>query len=780
MRLTLRTLLAYRDRVLNPAELHDMHGRVQQSAMAGNLLKRIDALSQRNNILAPPVDGKGLGADANSIAEYLDDTLKGEKVPELERICLESDVQLAELSHCHELLSSALSTSIDVPPALRERIAALGDRAVREKALADRPTGLNVEPEVRQAAIDEARADSRPSDKNFRKDAPHASHTSNGRAASQAAYHARVDDVADSLPEAGSSVASANKDRLVTAQPVAAPMVASRGDSIRPTGLDLEGSHLAHEVPEYLRGRSSDGWRGPLAIGALVAVLCLLVWQSIGSWSSVREMLVRSNNENESKETPAAPSNNNSNNAAANNNSNNSGNNTERDNAPTGDNSAGQAPATNKEANSPTIANGNASVSAPNGNKPATDQPLVPTLPPNGQKNPGNATGAVTQPALEWLPADPESMNAVVFVQRGGTEPTRLQAAQSVASGAQLFVPTASRPKLDLLKGPNWTVCGPTHLLIVTADGDASNVPAIDLQLGKALVTSSNRGNTLRILTPDSQVQLSLADGAQVAIDLSYLQLAHGPVIDRASHPPVLFVAAVQGTVTVQATALKSALNNGVASKTLAAGQALFVSRGQSTEPQAAELPVWLDAASERPVDLKAAEDLAQQLGNGESVLNTLTKLATNRRPETRAMAAQALSLLGNWEWVALPKSTLGDSRDRSYWGPLLDATRQMLAAHPTNVAALEAALAKQDAASSGMRAQMWLGFTQAQLEGDALTKLVDNLDSEQLIDRILAIYQLQRLTGKDLGYQAGEVNRSAVQQWTRELAAGRVQVLKP
>jgi hypothetical protein len=72
----------------------------------------------------------------------------------------------------------------------------------------------------------------------------------------------------------------------------------------------------------------------------------------------------------------------------------------------------------------------------------------------------------------------------------------------------------------------------------------------------------------------------------------------------------------------------------------------------------------------------------------------------------------------------------------------------------------------------------MWIGLTAAQLEGEGTAKLVDVLDSESLLDRILAIYQLQRLTGKDLGYQAGEVNRASVQQWNRELASGRMQLL--
>ena len=69
MRLTLRTLLAYRDGVLGPADREDLHRRIQSSPDVGNLLRRIGAVTQLNEILAPPVLGNGLGGDPNSIAE---------------------------------------------------------------------------------------------------------------------------------------------------------------------------------------------------------------------------------------------------------------------------------------------------------------------------------------------------------------------------------------------------------------------------------------------------------------------------------------------------------------------------------------------------------------------------------------------------------------------------------------------------------------------------------------------------------------------------------------
>ncbi len=219
MRLTLRTLLAYRDRVLNANEIEDMHGRVQQSAMASNLIKRLESLSQRTNILAPPIEGKGLGGDANSIAEYLDDTLKGDKVPELERICLESDVQLAELAQCHSLLSAALSTSIEVPSTLRQRIVGLADDTLRAEEFARRQAELRGAVEAATNSSSTQTADD------------------SRRAASSERMRFRTDDAhAEPTQQAdGDGRLAPNKERtLVQAQRVTAPMMASGATRFAP------------------------------------------------------------------------------------------------------------------------------------------------------------------------------------------------------------------------------------------------------------------------------------------------------------------------------------------------------------------------------------------------------------------------------------------------------------------------------------------------------------------------------------------------------------------
>lgn len=60
MRLTLRTLLAYRDNVLNPADREDLHQRIQQSEFASNLLRRIEIVTRRTRSAPSPL-GEGLG-----------------------------------------------------------------------------------------------------------------------------------------------------------------------------------------------------------------------------------------------------------------------------------------------------------------------------------------------------------------------------------------------------------------------------------------------------------------------------------------------------------------------------------------------------------------------------------------------------------------------------------------------------------------------------------------------------------------------------------------------
>lgn len=125
MRLTLRTLLAYLDDILSPAETKEIGEKIAASPQAAQLAERVRDVIRRRRLTAADPDGTG-GLDPNLMSEYLDNALPANHVADIERICLESDVNLAEAAACHQILTLVLGEPVTVPGNLRERMYALG------------------------------------------------------------------------------------------------------------------------------------------------------------------------------------------------------------------------------------------------------------------------------------------------------------------------------------------------------------------------------------------------------------------------------------------------------------------------------------------------------------------------------------------------------------------------------------------------------------------------------------------------------------------------------
>src|SRR5262245_3867229 len=143
MRLTLRTLLAYLDDTLEAGEIKSIGQKVAESDAAQELVARIKQVTRRRRLTTPPDVGPDQAFDANHVAAYLDNDLSAEEVAELEKLCLESDVHLAEAAACHQILTLVLGELALIPPTARRRMYGLIEgrpAKVARPVLASKPT----------------------------------------------------------------------------------------------------------------------------------------------------------------------------------------------------------------------------------------------------------------------------------------------------------------------------------------------------------------------------------------------------------------------------------------------------------------------------------------------------------------------------------------------------------------------------------------------------------------------------------------------------------------
>ncbi|MEO1497464.1 MAG: hypothetical protein AAFV43_09970 [Planctomycetota bacterium] len=124
IRLTLRSLLAYLDEVsdLDASQRAELRQQIEASDFAKELVHRLRDAEHRTRLPAPDVLGVGAADDPNTVAEYLENALPPESVAEFERVCLESDTMLAEVTACHGVLKDLLDSPAQVDLAELERV----------------------------------------------------------------------------------------------------------------------------------------------------------------------------------------------------------------------------------------------------------------------------------------------------------------------------------------------------------------------------------------------------------------------------------------------------------------------------------------------------------------------------------------------------------------------------------------------------------------------------------------------------------------------------------
>ena len=128
MRLTLRTLLAYRDQVLDAKDTEILEQRLRESQTARTISDRINNLMSNPGVAPIDVDATEFGLNANDVASFLDDTMAMDRIVEMERKCLDRNPLLADVASCHRILAEVLRNPTQAAPGLRHRVSALASR----------------------------------------------------------------------------------------------------------------------------------------------------------------------------------------------------------------------------------------------------------------------------------------------------------------------------------------------------------------------------------------------------------------------------------------------------------------------------------------------------------------------------------------------------------------------------------------------------------------------------------------------------------------------------
>jgi hypothetical protein len=748
MRLTLRTLLAYLDDVLDPADARELAKKVKESEVASGLVHRIRNVTRKLRLGAPKLSGKGMGLDANTVAEYLDSTLAQDQIPDFERICIESDVHLAEVASCHQILTLVLGEPADVPPELRERI-----RAIDSTAAAPGPN------DTESFQLSEAQP------------AP----------ITQPAAPPLPEPPRSSEPAAGQPVA-------VNVNAVDRPPAALE-PSIRvlPIAVTLLATFALALVALFVMGPMNSSH--PI-VGRFFADSDPLPEENAAAEpgektsEDTRDDAPNSNVVDPSRDVPSQaldmlrsdPAN-----AVPD----------DGDGATTStdDSIANQLPT---DGTSDTI--GDAPASRPEAMDAAAagtgDAPRLPDEPPltaTPQPQPEDAgpndsvmevlTPPVADAEQPEEPADEappgigrytSDQHVLVHFDSESQAWYRMRTLGAVKSDELLVALPTYRPRLLVTPGIQLVLIGPTALRL--HGQGAAGVPVMTVNYGRFLaVTDGTSGSDLELRIGQRRSRISFVDtDSTLALQLHpYLP----PGSDPEQQEPHLLIRAF-----ARDGALKwQDLEPSTAAVNIAAGQCADMIGAGPVEVHAEDSPDWLSAQTMSLIERDASKQLEPTLDLDRPVSVPLAEHVGDRLVEVRTLAIRCLAFFDDYDPFV---DALNDAELRSYWKDLFLALQASLSRGPSSAEAVRETFQRLRGDEGLELYRLLWGYSPAQLSAEGGEQLIEYLEHPSMDIRVLAFENLRQITQKTHLYRPErdpKQQRRALVSWARALREGEI-----
>ena len=757
MRLTLRTLLAYRDGVLDPKDAAVLEAKIQESSTAQQISQRLE-LDMRNRKIAPiPVDAREFGFEANRVAEFLDDTIATETLPEMERQCLENSMLLCEIGCCHQILSRALTIPATIPNSLRQRVRNLTSQPI--------------------------------------------SHSGNLTRILEKHGQLRRFDPANVPLANATATASANRsDSRESISSLKIP-----GSELRPSGIELNDG-LGRQVPEYLIGSDRTWMKRAAAVSLLLIALVLVGAYAIGPIGRVQALLKKADRSNSADQTTPAvvPAE-----AKA-----------PKDESPQDENKV-DAPKPQQDAPKIDVPPTNESIAQPTPAEPAvtgdavTDDAMAagvedsasppkviaetPNMSMEKEKETVGSNDLETSrpepssasPRMQWLPLTKES-GASIVLQRTVDPQTnvaswvRMNAGQFTEIGQRLVVPPLQRTEINIEPGLRWLSASENVLeLLPSQETSSTQRPRIAFTSGKAIVFAApgalslelechGIGITIQFAQPDSSMAIEVVTAL---VPVEEAALADGKLATTS----VVRLFSVEGEL--KYTVARGNVPNATSDQgTLSVGQYIQVETGKEiAQKELKETPNWFRSSADRPIDLLAIADFQKVMSEcpANEIESELQKLTGRRQAEMVAIASRTRMMLGDYSQLFSADGVFNRKDLRIHWQTLLGQLIQSLGLEPNRARFVERIREDLPGRANSILTLL-VPKSQSQLAAGADKLLVESLSSSFVDERILAIQQLVSITSKSLGYQADKNPTDSIPAWRKALSKNEIRYAEP
>jgi hypothetical protein len=790
-------MLAYMDDILEPADAQDIAKKIEESKFASDLMHRIRDVTRRLRLAAPKLEGRGMGLDPNTVAEYLDNTLPSERVADFEKVCLESDVHLAEVASCHQILALVLGEPAELDEKSRQRMYGLINQPQPAAATSPAPppapsqaAASAAEQPVPAGAAARVEPPAPPVDNKPRAKPEVPEYLREPTAGSRSRMLlalaamvlvvvgilaiinakkineilAQVQGISQNVENSEKSPESATVDNTTddkavkpaesaatpptaastTGQAPPAPPASNQAPPAPPANANPQPpSQLAQPMPQI--PTSPPGNPPPVA--------------PLPNETPIPRAPVAT--------TPAAPP------ALT----------PAPNTTPPALTPAGTPPVATTPAPAP------APAPAPGATPPTTPMPLVgapPTLVPPQTATPNVPPAVVdtktpgttpTPPRPADVAAAPEGLGRLVsehelLLRYDNQTQTwrRLTARAILFAGDRLLCLPTYHANLGFGVGVNVEMQGSTAIELTPPD--SRGVPGIRLTQGRLKIFTVGRPEAqLRLALGERQGTIGFGDAdSNLAVEARRIR-AEGT--DPEKEPAIL-------ELDLYATAGQIAWSDPSSPRPQLLSTPTLLTITAAGELPAAPgitLPPWTKADEVTPLQRRGSTVLEEALTPDRPITLGLKELAGDRRPEVNSLAVQCLAQIGEFE--SFPP-LLNDEMRRAGWEDQISALRNAIALGPQTAAKVKMAFVNECGEQKGLELyRMLWGYTAAELQAGEAAKLVAYLDNNELDFRVMAFSALVRITGQTHFYRPeytpAAKRATYVAKWKQRLDTGQL-----